>query len=129
MPGSNSNEFIEKMKTDNVMVNPTLPEWDQECTDIAEEIFGVLDSNNDGILNKDDLKQYMTKKNSKMIANKVKDLDEVSFDMKIRVAGPIDFTLPSEDVESMIMALTRRDLGLWQQKQSDEKDTKLKDEL
>jgi hypothetical protein len=49
--------------------------------------------------------------------------------MKIRVAGPIDFTLPSEDVESMIMALTRRDLGIWQQKQDKDENINQKDEL
>ena len=59
----------------------------------------------------------------------MKDLDETAFDMKIRVAGPIDFTLPSEDVESMIMALTRRDLGIWQQKQANDENVNQKDEL
>ena len=56
-------------------------------------------------------------------------LDETAFDMKIRKAGPIDFTLPSEDVESMIMALTRRDLGIWQQKQDKDENINQKDEL
>ena len=34
-----------------------------------------------------------------------------------------------QDVESMIMALTRRDLGLWQQKQDNNENFNQKDEL
>ena len=120
--------FVEKLKTDQVMVNPTLPEWDSECSSIAEELFDILDTNNDKTLDQLDLGKFIEKRKSKLIANKVKDLDEIAFDMKIRVAGAIDFTLPREDVESMIMALTRRDLGLWQQME-DEKNVSTKDEL
>ena len=110
------------------MVNPTLPEWDSECSFIAEELFDILDTNNDKTLDQLDLGKFIEKRKSKLIANKVKDLDEIAFDMKIRFAGAIDFTLPREDVESMIMALTRRDLGLWQQLE-DEKNVRTKDEL
>ena len=38
--------------------------------------------------------------------------------MRIRVAGAMDFTLPEEDVESMIVSLTKRDLEMWSQKHS-----------
>ena len=128
--GYNLDEFIEELKLDPTMINPTLPEWDSECSDIAGELFDILDTNDDKVLNQKDLNPILlTKRNSKLIANKVKDLDETAFDMKIRVAGPIDFTLPSEDVESMIMALTRRDLGIWQQKQDNDENINQKDEL
>ena len=127
--GYNLDEFIEELKMDPTMTNPTLPEWDSECSDIAGELFDILDTNDDKVLNQKDLNPLLTKRNSKLIANKVKDLDETAFDMKIRVAGPIDFTLPSEDVESMIMALTRRDLGLWQQKQDKDENINQKEEL
>ena len=127
--GYNLVEFIEELKMDPTMINPTLPEWDSECSDIAGELFDILDKNDDKVLSQKDLIPLLTKRNSKLIANKVKDLDETAFDMKIRVAGPIDFTLPSEDVESMIMALTRRDLGLWQQKQDNDENMNQKDEL
>ena len=127
--GYNLDEFIEELKMDPTMINPTLPEWDSECSDIAGELFDILDTNDDKVLNQKDLNPLLTKRNSKLIANKVKDLDETAFDMKIRVAGPIDFTLPSEDVESMIMALTRRDLGIWQQKQDNDENVNQKDEL
>ena len=127
--GYNLDEFIEELKIDPTMTNPTLPEWDSECSDIAGELFDILDTNDDKVLNQKDLNPILTKRNSKLIANKVKDLDETAFDMKIRVAGPIDFTLPSEDVESMIMALTRRDLGIWQQKQDKDENINQKDEL
>ena len=127
--GYNLDEFIEELKLDPTMINPTLPEWDSECSDIAGELFDILDTNDDKVLNQKDLNPLLTKRNSKLIANKVKDLDETAFDMKIRVAGPIDFTLPSEDVESMIMALTRRDLGIWQQKQDNDENVNQKDEL
>ena len=128
--GYNLDEFIEELKLDPTMINPTLPEWDSECSDIAGELFDILDTNDDKVLNQKDLNPILlTKRNSKLIANKVKDLDETAFDMKIRVAGPIDFTLPSEDVESMIMALTRRDLGIWQQKQDNDENVNQKDEL
>ena len=38
--------------------------------------------------------------------------------MRIRVAGAMDFTLPEEDVEDMIVAFTKRDLEMWSQKYS-----------
>ena len=46
------------------------------------------------------------------------DFREITFDMRIRVAGAMDFTLPEEDVESMIVSLTKRDLEMWSQKHS-----------
>ena len=34
--GYNLDEFIEELKMDPTMINPTLPEWDSECSDIAK---------------------------------------------------------------------------------------------
>jgi hypothetical protein len=34
---------------------PNLPEWNDECTSIAQELFANLDLNKDAKLNKDDL--------------------------------------------------------------------------
>ena len=72
--GYNLDEFIEELKKDPTMINPTLPEWDSECSDIAGELFEILDTNDDNVLNQKDSNPLLTKRNSKLIANKVKDL-------------------------------------------------------
>ena len=62
------------------MINPTLPEWDSECSDIAGELFEILDTNDDNVLNQKDSNPLLTKRNSKLIANKVKDLGGFQLD-------------------------------------------------
>ena len=62
----------------------------------------MLDTNEDRILNQDDLEFYVKPEEkiprlSQTIANKNKEFNEIGFDMKIRKAGAIDFTLPQEN--------------------------------
>lgn len=107
---------------------------------MGQELFEILDANQDKILNSNDREYFVAnaEKNRVLIDNKVSgicfcllhfdvrtqdffrssDYREITFDMRIRVAGAMDFTLPEEDVESMIVSLTKRDLEMWSQKHS-----------
>jgi hypothetical protein len=38
------------------LLTPELPMWNEECTDVAKELFGHLDRNKDGRLTADDLR-------------------------------------------------------------------------
>ncbi len=108
--------FVQELKGDKILVNPSLPEWDDECEQMSHELFEILDTNQDNLLDSQDLKKYLA--NAARLAilteNKAKDFNEIAFDMKLRKAGYLDFTLPKEEVEAMIVGLTQRDLETWQ---------------
>ena len=134
----NQAKFIELLKTDLNFVS-SMPEWDNECQDVAKELFTLLDTNEDGVLNQDDLEFYVKPEEkiprlSQTIANKNKEFNEIGFDMKIRKAGAIDFTLPQENIESIIQAATSQDYEHFWKNQKEEENTKetenqVKDEL
>lgn len=122
-------EFVKELKKDKILVNPTLPDWDSECQEMAEEFFEVLDNNNDKVLDRKDIEKYLKNKSemNDFVAGKVKDFAEIEFDMKIvKAGGPMDFTLPQEEVEAMIIALSKKDLQIWQDNLPN---NKVKDEL
>jgi len=49
-------QFLNKAKSDEILV-PNLPEWNDECTLIARELFENLDRNKDARLNRKDLEE------------------------------------------------------------------------
>ena len=112
--------FIDTLKNDHILVNPTLPKWDSECQDMAEELFEILDVSKDDILDKEDLEALSNAKDrvNTQLWNKMRDYDEISFDMKVRLSGSMDFSLPRSEVEDIILALTRTDLDLWKQQKN-----------
>ena len=122
--------FVNILKKDDILVNPTLPEWDTECQDMAEELFEHLDANNDEMIDNQDLIILIEKKKMKnaLIYNKVRDFDEITFDMKVRLSGAMDFSLPKSEIEAIITGLTRTDLGRWSEEQESKKFSN-KDEL
>lgn len=124
-------DFIELLKKDVFLVNPSLPSWDEECQEMAEELFAKMDTNHDIVLDTQDLVAYVASSDimSRFISGKAKDFDDITFDMKIRLAGEMDFTLPEQEVEAMIVALTKRDLQLWHDSNELIKNKLIKDEL
>lgn len=126
--------FVSLLKMDMKMVTPKLPAWDEECQDMGEELFDILDTNGDKKLNDKDIKAARsileTRRLSQLVKNKKNDFDEIGFDMQIKVAGAIDFTLPRLEIESMILSSQDRDQEIWEQaKQGLESSATLKDEL
>ena len=132
----NQEKFIELLKTDQNFVS-SMPEWDDECQNVAKELFALLDTNEDRVLNQQDLEFYVKPEEKiprlgQMIANKNKEFNEIGFDMKIRKAGAIDFTLPQENIESIIQGATSQDYEkIWknQNENASESENKVKDEL
>ena len=129
----NINKFIEKLKDDHDIVTVQLPKWDDECEAAAVDLFRLLDSNEDDIINSLDLELYLNpnkvQRLGKMIANKWNEFNEISFDMKVRIAGPADWSMPLEAVEGLIQQSTSRDYELWLQQQINQTDKVQKDEL
>ena len=129
----NKNQFIDKLKDDHDIVTVQLPKWDDECEAAAIDLFRLLDSNEDDIINSLDLELYLNpnkvQRLGKMIANKWKEFNEISFDMKVRIAGPADWSMPLEAIEGLIQQSTSRDYELWLQRQSNQTDRVQKDEL
>jgi Ca2+-binding EF-hand superfamily protein len=48
--------FVDLVKKDRLLT-PELPKWNEECSDVAEELFQHLDRNKDGSLTDEDLQQ------------------------------------------------------------------------
>ena len=95
----------------------------------------TLDTNQDTILNQKDfilyIKQESVQRLGQMIANKLKEFSEIAFDMKIRKAGAMDFTMSIETIESLIQAATSKDYQKWLKNQDIDKTINyhVKDEL
>ena len=129
----NIDQFIDKLKDDHDIVTVQLPKWDDECEAAAIDLFRLLDSNEDDTINSLDLELYLNpnkvQRLGKMIANKWKEFNEISFDMKVRIAGPADWSMPLEAIEGLIQQSTSKDYELWLQRQSNQTDRAQKDEL
>ena len=88
-------------------------------------MISTLDTNQDKILNQKDFTLYIKQESvprlGQMIANKLKEFSEIAFDMKIRKAGAMDFTMPIETIESLIQAATSKDYQKWLKNQDIDK--------
>ena len=53
--------------------NIAFKEWDDDCTEMGQELFGILDTNQDEILNQKDIERFVenSEKISVQIDNKV----------------------------------------------------------
>ena len=59
--------------------NIAFKEWDEECTETGKELFGILDANQDEILNQKDVERFVenSEKISVQIDNKVQGKNEM----------------------------------------------------
>ena len=73
--GSSVTRFWFEKKTLNFRaLNIFFLEWDEECTEMGQEMFKILDTNQDEILNQNDVEKFVenAEKISVQIDNKVK---------------------------------------------------------
>ena len=59
--------------------NIAFKEWDDDCTEMGQELFGILDTNQDEILNQKDIERFVenSEKISVQIDNKVQGKNEM----------------------------------------------------